>query len=105
MLTRTDGIEYAQRFVNRLISKGIKIEHAKLFGSYSKNLQSEFSDIDVLLVGKDFTGVGFIDNKMMAEELFEFEIVQVKTYCLEDYNEGNPFWDEIISSGIDLKVN
>ncbi len=105
MFNRNDGIKYAQEFVDKVVAKGINIRYAKLFGSYSKNLQTPESDIDILLVADDFVGVGFIDNVLIAKELYEFDYVQVKTYPVKDYEEGDPLVDEINKSGIQLNIN
>jgi predicted nucleotidyltransferase len=105
MLDRNGGIKYAQEFVHRVVSKGIDIKYAKLFGSYSKNTQTPDSDIDIALVADAFIGVGFIDSSLIVDELYEFDIVQVKTYNSKDYEEGDPLIDEINRTGIVLDVN
>ncbi len=102
MFTRENCIAYAEKFVNRLKSKGIEISVAKLFGSYSKGLQTEDSDIDLLLVSDRFVGAGFIDNLLIADELIDFDLIQARTYSLEDYSAGDPFIDEINRNCINI---
>jgi predicted nucleotidyltransferase len=105
MFERNDCIKYAQDFVDKVIARGIDIKYAKLFGSYSKNKETPESDVDILLVADDFTGVGFIDNIKIASELIEFDLVQVKTYTIKDYEESDPFVDEINKTAIALHSN
>lgn len=105
MFNKIESLEYAQEFVRKVIAKGINIKYAKLFGSYSKGSQTPDSDIDILLVANDFVGVGFIDNTLFADLLVEFDAVQVKTYSVEDYEEGDPLVDEINSTSIILNLN
>ncbi|MBM2814036.1 MAG: nucleotidyltransferase protein [Ignavibacteria bacterium] len=105
MFSKNDCIKYAQEFVDKVIAKGINIKYAKLFGSYSKNTQTVDSDIDILLVSDEFKGVGFIDNVLIANELYEFEYIQVKTYSVNDYEEGDPFVEEINKSALQLRIN
>ncbi len=100
MLTRENCINYTQEFVKRIKNKGIDVKIAKIFGSYSKNQQNEYSDIDVLLVSENFLGVGLIDNLLIANELVDFDLIQVRTYSIADYEEGDPFIDEINKSAI-----
>lgn len=100
MLTREFSIKYAQNFVDRIRKKGINLKIVKLFGSYSKNSQKEDSDIDLLLVSDKFVGVGFIDFQLIADELIDFDLIQAKTYSTEDYEEGDPFLEEIEKTSI-----
>lgn len=103
MFNREDCIKYVKNFVDRIKSKGIDIKVAKIFGSYSKNMQNENSDIDVLLVSDVFVGAGFIDNGLIAQELYDYDLIQVKTYSVEDYNEGDdPLLEEINKTAIIL---
>lgn len=102
MLTRENCITYAENFVHQLKRKGIDISTAKLFGSYSKGLQTEDSDIDLLLVSDRFVGVGFIDNLLIADELIDFDLIQARTYSLDDYSSGDPFIDEINRNCINI---
>jgi predicted nucleotidyltransferase len=105
MFERNNCIEYAQNFVNKVIARGIDIKSAKLFGSYSKNTETADSDVDILLVSNEFTGVGFIDNLMIADELIEFDSVQVKTYSVQEFEEGDPLVEEINKTAIILNIN
>ncbi|MBM2813353.1 MAG: nucleotidyltransferase protein [Ignavibacteria bacterium] len=105
MLTRKDSLIYAKDFVNRILSKGIHLKTAMLFGSYATGNQNENSDLDILLVADGFTGLGFIDIAPFARELTEFYYIQVKTYPTQLYENGDPFIEEINKTSINLLVN
>jgi predicted nucleotidyltransferase len=105
MFKRDECIKYAQEFVDSVVAKGIELKYAKLFGSYAKGAQDVDSDVDILLVADDFIGVGFIDNGLIADELIKFDEVQVKTYPIKDYEEGDPLVDEIDRTAIQLTIN
>ena len=105
MLTQKDSIEYTQNFIAKLQSKGLKIKYAHLFGSYSKNNQHYDSDIDLALAADEFIGLGFIDIDLFSKELYEYDLIQVKTYNTEYFEKGDPFIDEIKKTGISLKIN
>jgi predicted nucleotidyltransferase len=100
-----DYIDYATKFVNNIAKKDIGLRYAKLFGSYAKNTANSDSDIDILLVADKFVGAGFIDNRLIAEKLVKYDIIQVQTYCPKDYLEGDPFIDEINKYAINIQVN
>ncbi len=63
MATASDKIiEKIQRFLHGISASGLHVERAMLFGSYTKGTANTWSDIDVAIVSKDFTGVGFYES-------------------------------------------
>ena len=102
MLDKQDSLNYASEFLSKIRKNGIEIKIAKLFGSCSRSETHEYSDIDLLLVSDSFIGVGFIDNKLLAKELIEYDKIQVKTYNYKDYLERDPFIDEIEKTAITI---
>ena len=102
MSERFDYIKYSTEFLDKIKKKGIPIEDAVLFGSYAKNTYNDDSDIDILLVSDSFKGVGFIDNLLIADELIEYSMINVKTYSTEDYKENDPLIEEINKTGLSL---
>lgn len=102
MPERFDYIKYSKDFLEKIQKKGIPIDDAVLFGSYAKNTYNADSDIDILLVSDSFKGVGFIDNLLIADELIEYSMINVKTYSTEDYKEIDPLIEEINKTGLSL---
>ena len=87
------------------MTKKLKFEHSViLFGSYAKNTQHEFSDIDLALAADEFTGVGFIDIKLFVKILKNFINIQPRTYSTEDFYKGDPFIEEIKKTGIEIEI-
>jgi uncharacterized protein len=105
MVTQQDAIEISQRFLSELLAKGIDIKKAYLYGSYAKNQQREYSDIDIALVGDNFIGVGPEDIKLFIGTLIDFKMIHTKTYATEDFEDADPFLEEIIRTGYELKFN
>jgi predicted nucleotidyltransferase len=56
-------MEKIKRFLDMISDSGLHLERVILFGSYAKGTASKWSDIDITLVSRDFTGVGFYDRK------------------------------------------
>ena len=100
MLTREYCIEYVSKFLLKLKIKGIKIRTAKIFGSVSQDSINDNSDIDLLLVSENFSGANFIDYQLFSKELVEFDKLHIKTYSCKDYDEGDPFIEEIENKSI-----
>lgn len=92
-----------KRLVQELANKNIHIERAILFGSYAHGKEHEYSDIDVALVSKDFSGSRFDDNQRIAREKLNVNILlETHPYTPEDF-EHSPFVrDEIIEHGIEI---
>lgn len=53
MATR-EVIELLKKYINLLNAEGISVNRAFLFGSYSNDTASEFSDIDVMIVSDKY---------------------------------------------------
>ena len=99
MFTKKSAVATAKSFIKVLISHGIPLEKAVLFGSYSLNNQRKNSDIDIALFSSAFTGVGFEDKKLIAKWniLPEYIDIDVKTFSI---NDEDPFVEIIEETGI-----
>ncbi|RLD51202.1 MAG: hypothetical protein DRI94_06660 [Bacteroidetes bacterium] len=104
MVTKTAVIKEVKSFAKELRSSGITLRKVILFGSYAKNTQHEFSDIDLALAADEFTGVGFIDIKLFVKILKNFINIQPRTYSTEDFYTGDPFIEEIKKTGIEIEI-
>ena len=89
------------RYMATLAESEIHIDTAFLFGSYSKGTSTEFSDIDIALVSKSFTGNRIKDrDKIRKYTLSISSMIEVIPFSIDDFNELNPFAKEIIKTGI-----
>lgn len=90
-------------FLEKLSESNIRIEKAVLFGSYAKNLNREDSDIDIALVSQDFSGNPYLDNELIRKAKFAASYsIEAHTFTVEEFKEGNPFINEILSYGITI---
>ena len=62
MLTREFAINKVTDLAKEIKASGLNLKKIILYGSYVKNTQHEWSDIDVALVADEFIGVGFEDR-------------------------------------------
>ncbi|MDQ3021925.1 MAG: hypothetical protein M3R36_15330 [Bacteroidota bacterium] len=63
--------------------------------------QNEWSDIDVALVSKIFTGDLIEDKNKFRKITLKFNyLISPITFNTSDFNESNPFAREIINTGI-----
>lgn len=96
-------MEKLKRFLSIISASGLHIERAILFGSYAKGTESTWSDIDIALVSKDFTGIGFYDRKRINPYLIKIDSrIELHPFKPEDFTEDNPFVKEILKQGSEI---
>ena len=76
------------------------LRQAVLFGSFARNEQHEYSDIDLALVADTFTGAALIDIKPFIRFLVRHVDIEPHTFSPEQFTDGNPFVQEIKRTGI-----
>ena len=105
MLTRKSAIERVRLFAKQISESVIPLKRVVLFGSYAKNTQHKWSDIDVALVADNFNGAGFYDIALFGKTLIKkpFRSIQPKTYNTRQFkSDKDPFVDEILRTGIEI---
>lgn len=60
------AIRIAKRFIRELRKNKIKVTRAYLYGSYVYGKPRRYSDIDVVVVSPQFSGVRFMDSYKIA---------------------------------------
>lgn len=82
------------------ISKHYKIQNVYLFGSYAKGTNTEDSDIDIaIIINSDINVFDLMVDLMMLTQNIDLRI-EPHPIKLQDFEEGNPFVQEIIDTGI-----
>jgi predicted nucleotidyltransferase len=105
MVTQQDALAVVQDFITQIRAKGILLKKAILFGSYARNTQQEWSDIDLALVADEFTGVGYYDLSQFVDIKVsddKFMPIETHTFSSDYFEQGDPFVEEIIRTGIVL---
>jgi hypothetical protein len=102
LLDREAAINRSKEFINELLSLQLNLRKAILFGSFVRNQQKEWSDIDIALIADEFIGFGFEDRKYFAKIIIRkpYSMIQTKTYPTAYFEKGDPFIDEIVKTGI-----
>ena len=98
-------IDLIQNFI-ALVKDDIEIEKVILFGSYAKGTYNLESDIDLAIISPDFKEEDCIDN--MAMLLYKANVlkadIQTIPFSIEEYEEPKGIMEEILKTGIELKV-
>jgi predicted nucleotidyltransferase len=96
-------IKKMKDFVSLVSSSGITLRKAILFGSYARNQQTKYSDIDVALVADEFCSVPTEDIKLFVAAMRKYYMVQPQTFNTNDFSpDNNPFVEEILKTGIEI---
>lgn len=105
-LNQQSAIALAKRFIAEIQAKGLHVRHAILFGSYARNEQHEWSDIDIALSADEFQGIRFLDNRLIQDIKTKrmYSDIETHTYNITDFEGGDDGFveQEIKSKGIVL---
>ncbi len=104
MVEQQVAIATVKRFAEDVQKQGVGLHAVILFGSYAREEQREWSDIDVALVADEFIGVGFEDIKKFIDVTIQkpYLFIEPHTFNTDEFEGGNPFIDEIRKIGISI---
>ena len=105
MLTQKSVINHLKEMANEIKQSGVHLNKMVLYGSYSRNEQHKWSDIDVAVVADEFTGIGFEDVGLFARTLVKRPKlnIQPRTYNTKNFTaDYDPFVEEILRTGIEI---
>jgi len=100
MVTQHAALVEIQQFLQELLAVGVPLRQAIFFGSFVRNEQHEWSDIDLALVADNFTGFGPDDIQPFARSLVKHVDIEPHTFSPEQFTDWNPFVQEIKRTGI-----
>ncbi len=88
-------------YIHKLEENQVHIQQAVLFGSFSKGLADQWSDIDIVLVSDAFEGIRFKDRKKISPiTLSVSRDLSPLPFRPEDFTLDDPFVQEILKTGI-----
>ena len=91
------------QYIKELEKNKIHIQRAVMFGSHSKGLFHEWSDIDIALVSDAFDGVRMRDrNKIRRITLSISSDLSPLPFRPEDFTTEDPLVREILETGIKI---
>jgi len=86
-----------------LVKAGLPLEKVILFGSFSRGEQTEYSDIDIAVVLKEYAVDKFNTRLELMKYSREFdEVIEPHPFLSTDFDDSNPFVAEILES--DVKI-
>jgi uncharacterized protein len=106
--TQYAAIEIIKKFADTLRQRGITLRHVILFGSYARNEQKKYSDIDLALVADEFETFPLTDQKFFRDLLIkkDFMLIEPHTFNTKDFEKNEHLMlDEIKKTGIEIEEN
>jgi uncharacterized protein len=103
MLNRKAAIDIINEFIESCNARGITFKKVILFGSAARNNAHKYSDIDIALVSESFSGMPYKDWSMLTPvktSKRKFMVIEPHPFSITDFEEGDPFIDEIKRTGI-----
>jgi uncharacterized protein len=88
----------AKQFVEEVKTTGLHVRYAILFGSYARNEQHQWSDIDIALVADEFQSFPLLDSQLFKDIRIKkpYLSIEYHTYNTEYFEKGDAFIDEEI---------
>ncbi len=85
----------------KLVEKQVDVKHIYLYGSYAKGTYSPDSDIDIAVVGDDFSGDPIEDTLVLMKIRRKIDYrIEPRPFKTSDFNLSNPLAREIMNTGI-----
>ena len=104
MLAKKTVIRIISAYLEECKRQGIALKKAYLFGSYAKGTFGKYSDIDIALVSDNFSKNPIKNWRMMSSVDIKFSRIESHPFTIADFKKGNPYFDEIKKTGIDIKL-
>ena len=105
-MAKKEVIESLKKYINLLKTEGIFVEKAFLYGSYSLDIETDNSDIDLLIVTKDVDA----DNDFIIGKIWKLTRkinTKIEPFLvgLNRFNKNNcsPLIDSVKKSGIEIE--
>ncbi len=96
-----EQIEKIARNYGNLVKEEFDVKNVYLYGSYSKGSNTENSDIDIAIIGDDFSGDPIDDTLTLMKLRRKIDIrIEPRPFRTCDFNTSNPLSKEIIETGI-----
>ena len=102
MVTQQEAIDIAHTFVQECKTIGVTFDKVMLFGSHARGTAHDGSDIDLLLISKNFTDDIFANLKQYTKVNIRYPLIETHPYSFQQFMEGDEFIEQIAKEGIEI---
>ena len=95
------ALEILSRFRNAVEAQNVKVEKLILYGSYATGANREGSDIDVVVISKDFAGKDYwARTDILSQAIYEvFEPIEAVALTPDEWDKGESTIVEYAKAG------
>lgn len=98
-------IKTATKFLDKIKEENIEIKEAFLFGSYAKNTENKWSDIDVAIISRNFSENRFEERVRLMKISHTIDSrIEPVPFRPENFTDDDPLACEIKKHGIPLPL-
>ncbi len=102
MVTQQEAIDIAHTFVQECKTIGVTFDKVMLFGTHARGTAHDGSDIDLLLISKNFTDDIFANLKQYTKVNIRYPLIETHPYSFQQFMEGDEFIEQIAKEGIEI---
>jgi len=105
-MDKTTALKIVREFRSALEERGIRVVTMVLFGSYAAGIQSEGSDIDVIVVSNDFKGLNHWQRiERMSDALYKiFQPIEARALTSEEWESNKSLTVNYVKSGVSIII-
>jgi len=104
-MDKRDAIKIVKKYLFHLLDNEFTIQKAYIFGSYAKGNYNKDSDIDLAIVLSKLSNSFDMEVKSMVLRRKSETIVEPHLFDQNEFTSSNPFANEILKNGIEIKLN
>lgn len=92
-------------YINTLKTDKLPINKVILYGSYAKDKQNKWSDVDLCIVSPKFSDSWRATDYLWSKLTFDMQYtIEPIGFSIKDFKEGSLMIDEIKTTGIEIPV-
>lgn len=103
MLDREFAINTSKNFISECRAIGLNFDKVLLFGSSVTGNVHEGSDIDLLLISKQFTDNPFTNLKLYSKVNIKYPLIETHCFSTNYYKQGNDFINEVEKNCVEIE--
>ena len=103
-MDKETAIKISKGYLKKVQSSNILFSQVWMFGSWAKGMGTPDSDIDLAIILPGLLNNFDLEVKLMTLRAGEETMIEPHTINIEDFNQGNPFTDQIKKGGIRIDI-
>ena len=104
-MDKRNAIKIVRRYLAHLAKNDFDIKAAYIFGSIAKESSHKDSDVDLAIVLHNFPNSFDMEVKSMILRRKNETIIEPHLFDQTEFNSSNPFANEILKTGLEIKLN